>query len=239
LLAAEDARGTGPEGLGPLLASLDGGDSLLRRVAVRGLGRFQRPELGRLLLRSLGDHLPSVRAGQPSAIARRCGGAARRAGSGQHPAEHHGGRGAPWPARSPGSPTRWRTRWASRSVGCRSRQRRCPRGRGRDQARLARTDAGLVHGLYILARARKATGNLTTESIALLRRAAVEAPDTPVRRLALRTGVASADGLDSATAVRAVRDREPYVVLTAIDSLGSGCADPAPPSPRSGAWPPP
>src|SRR6476646_6192089 len=49
LLVAEDARGTGPDGLSPLVSALRGPDTLLRRLAVRGLGRAQRPELVRLL----------------------------------------------------------------------------------------------------------------------------------------------------------------------------------------------
>ena len=155
------------------------------------------------------------------------------------------------------------------------------------RSRLAtQTTRGVVHGLYTLARARRATGNLEPASLTLLRSAAVTSPDTVVRRLALLT-LAAADGLDSATAVRTfpdkddetrrmtlrgsgalsaqlrasvlrralsdpssivrteavaaarmgdnppdcmpiltlTRDVELYVVLTAIDSLGSGCAD--------------
>src|SRR6478672_5814761 len=49
LLVAEDARGTGHDGLAPLLETLQGTDTLLRRLSVRGLGRLQRPELGRML----------------------------------------------------------------------------------------------------------------------------------------------------------------------------------------------
>jgi len=66
---------------------------------------------------------------------------------------------------------------------------------------------GLVHGLYTLARARKATGDLASETVPLLRRMAVESSDTMVRRLALRT-LATSAGLDSATAVRAIADRD-------------------------------
>ena len=69
LLVAEDARGTGAEGLDPLLTALAGGDTLLRRLAVRGLGRFQRPELGRRLLPSLADPVPAVRAEAANAVA--------------------------------------------------------------------------------------------------------------------------------------------------------------------------
>ena len=69
LLVAEDARGTGADGLAPLLDALRGSDSLLRRVAVRGLGRFQRPELGRRLLPLLRDSVPAVRAEAANALA--------------------------------------------------------------------------------------------------------------------------------------------------------------------------
>src|SRR5262249_155721 len=53
----------------------------------------------------------------------------------------------------------------------------------------------------------KATGNLGDESMALLRTVALASPDTLVRRLALRS-LAAAGGLDSATAARAIRDRD-------------------------------
>src|SRR3954471_18677715 len=69
LLSSEDARGKGGDSLAPLLSSLTGTDTLLRRVAIRGLGRLQRPELGRLLLPFLADSLPPVRAEAANAIA--------------------------------------------------------------------------------------------------------------------------------------------------------------------------
>jgi hypothetical protein len=69
LLGAEDARGTGRDGLEPLVGALTSADTLLRRVAVRGLGRFQRPELGRQLLTYLADPAPSVRAEAANAVA--------------------------------------------------------------------------------------------------------------------------------------------------------------------------
>jgi hypothetical protein len=69
LLVAEDARGTGRNGIAPLLEALGGGDTLLRRLAVRGLGRLQRPELGRVLLPLLTDSVPAVRGEAANAIA--------------------------------------------------------------------------------------------------------------------------------------------------------------------------
>ena len=289
LLVAEDARGTGPEGLGPLLTALGGSDTLLRRLAVRGLGRLQRPELGRRLLPHLADPDPSVRAEAANAVAqslrrvRRDSTLADRtqltvreaaAALARALATERDARVVDALAQSLGRlplPDSAAARAAETSLRSRLSRRQTP---------------GLVHGLYTLARARRATGNLAPESTALLRRTAVASPDTMVRRLALRT-LAAAGALDSATAVRAARDRddearrmnlrgsgglsarlratlvrraladpstivrveaiaaarlgdglpdcapilaatrdpEPYVVLTAIDSLGSGCAD--------------
>ena len=71
----------------------------------------------------------------------------------------------------------------------------------------AQRTPGLAHGLYTLARARRATGTLDSATVALLRASAVASPDTTVRRLSLLT-LAAAGGLDSATAVRAARDRD-------------------------------
>ncbi|HEY9441763.1 MAG TPA: HEAT repeat domain-containing protein, partial [Gemmatimonadales bacterium] len=69
VLTAEDARGTGPDGLTPLLDARSSPDTLLRRIAVRGLGRMQRPALGRLLVPLLRDSVPAVRAEAATAIA--------------------------------------------------------------------------------------------------------------------------------------------------------------------------
>jgi cyclophilin family peptidyl-prolyl cis-trans isomerase/HEAT repeat protein len=211
LLAAEDSRGTGPEGLTPLLDAASSPDTLLRRVAVRGLGRMQRPALGKLLVPLLHDPVSAVRAEAANAIAqsmRRVG----RAGSAEADsagfpvraaagaltgalAEEADGAVVNALAQSLGRlplPDSGAARAAERAI----------------RARLATaTGPGLVHGLYTLARARKATGDLAPETVALLRRTALASPDTMVRRLALRTLAATA-GLDSATAVRAIADRD-------------------------------
>ena len=291
LLVAEDARGTGRDGLEPLLAAFAGQDTLMRRLAIRGLGRLQRPELGLRLLPSLADPDPSVRVEAANAVAQSVRGVRRDAAAGDR--------------------TRLTTPAAAAALAGRLSTETDPRvldALGQSLGRLplpdtaaartaeaairarfaARSTAGLAHGLYTLARARRLTGNLTPASIDLLRRASIASPDTVVRRLALLT-LAAAGGLDSATAVlaardrddqvrrmvlrgsgplseglraslvrraltdpstivrveavaaarlgggppdcapilAATRDREPYVALTAIDSLGSGCADPA------------
>ncbi|HET7426650.1 MAG TPA: HEAT repeat domain-containing protein, partial [Gemmatimonadales bacterium] len=289
LLVAEDARGTGAEGLQPLTAALSGSDTLMRRLAVRGLGRLQRPELGKQLLPLLADAVPAVRVEAANAIAQ----SLRRTKRSE----------------PDGSDNAIGTREAAAAlIGALGREAdpRVVDALGQSLGRLplpdtaaARTaeDAirarfstsqspGLAHGLYTLARARRATGTLTPATIELLRRSALRSSDTVVRRLSLLT-LAAAGGLDSVTALRAfrdrdaesrrmtlrgagalsaslraalvrqgmrdpdrivrtevaatarlgegvpdcrpilalTRDREPYVALTAIDSLGSGCAD--------------
>jgi cyclophilin family peptidyl-prolyl cis-trans isomerase/drug/metabolite transporter (DMT)-like permease/HEAT repeat protein len=291
LLAAEDARATGPKGLAPLLDARTGQDTLLRRLAVRGLGRLQRPELGRLLLTSLRDPVPAVRAEAANAIAQSMRRIRRdttyadtqfsvrqaAAGLTQALVAEQDARVVDALGESLGRlpfPDSAAARAAEAAI----------------RAGLARQNTpGLVHGLYTLARARRATGNLIPSSIAALRTAAVGSRDTAVRRLALLT-LAVADGLDSITAERvsgdrdpedrqamlrgmgalspayraalvrraladtsrivrieaiiatrrgnprpdcapivaATRDRDAYVALTAIDSVGGGCADPSP-----------
>lgn len=289
LLVAEDARGTGPDGIAPLLEARAGADSLLRRVAIRGLGRFQRPELGRLLLSSLDDSLPSIRAEAANAITQ----SLRRVKRGTTSSDttqltvHEAAAALTRRLSSEQDPEVVDALAQSLGRLALPDSAAAREAEGAIRARLAAgASPGLVHGLYTLARVRKATGNLTPESIAALRRSAVTSPDTVVRRLALLT-LAASGGLDSATAARAardrddevrrmmlrgagalsagyraalvrqafadrstivrveaiaaarlgdsppncvpilnaIRDRDPYVALTAIDSIGNGCAD--------------
>ena len=291
LLVAEDARGTGRDGLEPLLSALTGSDTLLRRLAVRGLGRMQRPELGRRLLPLLADSVPTVRAEAANAIAqsmRRVPRDTTRADAGQF-ATSEAASALERALVLADETDAGVVDALAQSLG-RLPLRDSAAARAAEaviRARFAaRQTAGTAHGLYTLARARRATGNLEPASVALLRRAAVTSPDTVVRRLALRT-LAAAGGLDSATAIRAsrdpddevrrmtlsgsgtlspglrarlvrraladsstivrvgavaaarlgagppdcapilaaTRDRDPYVALVAIDSLGGGCAD--------------
>ena len=289
LLVAEDARGSGQDGVEPMLAALAGTDTTLRRVAVRGLGRLQRPGLGRLLVPLLDDPLPSVRAEAANAIAQSISGV-RRGATTADTAKLTVAAAAAALTHALGVET---SPWVAGVIGQSLGRLPLPdsaaarAAEGAIRARVAKgATPGLVHGLYTLARARRATGNLEPVSVTLLRRAALVEPDTFVRRLSL-LALATAGGLDSATAVRAARDpddesrrmvlrgsgalspalraslvrraltdsstivrteavvaarlgvgppdcgpilsatgdRDPYVALTAIDSLGSGCAD--------------
>jgi cyclophilin family peptidyl-prolyl cis-trans isomerase/HEAT repeat protein len=208
LLLAEDARGTGRDGIEPLLGALDGPDSLLRRLGIRGLGRFQRPALGKRLLPALSDRLPSVRAEAANAVAqsvrriRRSETAIDSSGFGTLDAARAlsgalSGEADPAVAdalaQSLGRlplPDSAAARVAEQAIRRRLERQATP---------------GVVHGLYTIARARKLTGTITPPTVTLLRRTAVSAGDTVVRRLALLT-LAAAGGLDSATAVRTARD---------------------------------
>src|SRR5262245_14904045 len=189
LLAAEDARGTGPDGLAPLLDARSSPDTLLRRLAVRGLGRMQRPALGRMLVPLLRDSVPAVRAEAATAIAQSLR-RVPRSGSAE--------------ADSAGFPTKEAARVLTEALAAESDpdvRDALAQSLGRlalpDSASARAAEAairsalerhqgpGVVHGLYTLARVRKATGNLGDESVALLRTAALASPDTLVRRLAL------------------------------------------------------
>ena len=132
LLTAEDARGTGPDGLTPLLDARSSPDTLLRRIAVRGLGRMQRPALGRLLAPLLRDSVPAVRAEAATAIAQSMR-RVPRTGSAEADSAgvHHQGRGAR-PDRSAGRgvrPGRARRPGAVAGPARAARQRGGARGR--------------------------------------------------------------------------------------------------------------
>ena len=210
LLVAEDARGTGAEGVEPLLQALSGPDTLLRRLAIRGLGRFQRPELGERLVPFLSDPLPSLRGEAANAVAQSVRRITRkeaavegrefatldaaRALSGALATEQDA-RVADALAQSLGRlllPDSAAARVAEEAIRRRLERQATP---------------GVVHGLYTLARAKRLTGSLTQPSVVLLRRTATTTRDTVVRRLALLT-LAAASGLDSATAVRTIRDAD-------------------------------
>jgi cyclophilin family peptidyl-prolyl cis-trans isomerase/HEAT repeat protein len=210
VLTAEDARGSGPDGLAPLLAALGGRDPLLRRVAIRGLGRLQRPELGRTLLPSLSDSLPLLRAEAANAIAQSMRGVQRRDTTSDSTR-------LSLPQAQAALTHALATESDSAVVDALAQSLgRLPlsdsaaarQAEVAIRSRLAtRITPGMVHGLYTLARARRGTGNLEPASLAQLRSAAVTSPDTVVRRLALLT-LAAADGLDSPTAMHAARDQD-------------------------------
>jgi hypothetical protein len=78
ILIAEDARGTGLDGIAPLLDGLKSSDTMLRRVAIRGRGRLQRPALARQFADKLSDPVAAIRAEAANAIAQSVSHANRR-----------------------------------------------------------------------------------------------------------------------------------------------------------------
>jgi hypothetical protein len=75
IIDAEDARPTDGSALESLLAATDLDDPLLRRVAVRALGRLENPALSDAIAGFLADPQPEVRAAAVSALARSVRGA--------------------------------------------------------------------------------------------------------------------------------------------------------------------
>jgi cyclophilin family peptidyl-prolyl cis-trans isomerase/HEAT repeat protein len=69
IIAAEDARGTGPDGLEPILAALGHPRAEPQRLAVRALGRLERPDLLPEIVPLLSAESPLVRAEAANALA--------------------------------------------------------------------------------------------------------------------------------------------------------------------------
>ena len=68
ILRAEDARADTAEELAPIVRGLTDSSSEIRRVAVRALGRMERPELVPQILPLLSDGAPTVRAEAANAL---------------------------------------------------------------------------------------------------------------------------------------------------------------------------
>ncbi len=68
ILDAEDARGSGPAGLGPLLEGLGSQDPQVQAVAVRAIGRFEDPEQIGSITPLLSSTHPEVRAEAVNAL---------------------------------------------------------------------------------------------------------------------------------------------------------------------------
>ncbi len=242
LLVAEDARGTGRDGMAPLLEGLVSRDTLLRRIAARGAGRLQRPELGERLVALLADPVAAVRREAANGIAQSLKRVPRRPLA--------------------GDTTRISVRGAREALGAALVSEldpsvveviaasigRLPYGdsseaRAAEAAILARSDGRptrlMMQGLFRLAQARRAVGPLSPAGIATVRRAATESPDPAVRRLAVLTLNLTA-GLDSAVVATALTDGDEQVRRLALAGIASlpvplraaaiqrGAADPSP-----------
>jgi cyclophilin family peptidyl-prolyl cis-trans isomerase/HEAT repeat protein len=223
LLVAEDARGTGPDSLQPLLRGLESQDTLLVRVAARGLGRLQRADAGARLLPLLTNPLPAIRAEAAIAIAQSLRGMPRGAAQAQ--------------------PSDLSVAQVLSALTALIRQERndsvagviaeaigrlqlvdSVQGRAAEQAIIDRAgrqvNYGMAHGLFWLALARRFSGGLSAPSIALLNAAALSSADTGTRRMAVLT-LARAGALDSVTTLATYRDADAQVRRLALGGAGT------------------
>jgi cyclophilin family peptidyl-prolyl cis-trans isomerase/HEAT repeat protein len=220
LLTSEDARGTGPDGMAPLLDGLRSDDSLMRRVAARAVGRLQKPELAPMLTPLLGDPVPAVRAEAASAIAQALWRARRAIAGGDSSQLIVRAVQQPLFSALAAEPDDAAAATIAEAAG-RLHYADSNAARRAERSILVRTAAnpsfGAVAGLYWLALARRATGPLGAEAIAVLRQAARMAPDTLLRRVAI-LALATNASLDSATIRVAFADPDAQVRRRALMS---------------------
>ncbi len=213
LLVAEDARGTGADGIAPMVEGLASRDPLMRRVAVRGVGRLQRPDVGLRLLPLLSDASADIRAEAANGIAQ----SLRRARRG--------------PAAD--DPSQLTVTSAQRALSDALGREKDPRTAGiiaRSLGRLVLPDStaareaeraivakgqwqpsyDLMHGLFRIAQSRRFTGNPSQAAVDLMRRTATTSADAPTRRLAI-LALRTAAALDGPTVLAAARDRDAQV----------------------------
>ena len=239
MLIAEDARGTGTTGIGPLLAGTRSTDISLRRVAIRALGRLQRPALVAELLPSLGDPVPSLRAEAANALAQ----------SMQSLPHLDSGRDSSSAGRTeflrvqsalveqlqrePNSSVRGVLRRSlgrlpyTDSASARAAERvivETLTASGAAADGFSRQPAGAAYdaaeGLYALARNRGTSGNLSPDALALLRAAVRFPADARVRRLGL-LALGAAGSLDSQTVAAASHDTDAQVRRLSLAGVGA------------------
>jgi cyclophilin family peptidyl-prolyl cis-trans isomerase len=211
LLAAEDARGTGVDGITPLTAELHGTDPLLRRVAVRGLGRLQRLDVITLIEGTLPDPVPAVRAEAANAVAQSVS------------------RVRPIPTDSGQADVRSAAKALTGALAAERNDSvagavaealgRLPFADSADvhsaeRAILDRARTGITfdvaRGLYRLAFSRRITGGLSPRAVALLRDATQPPRDALTRRMAV-LALVQQGALDSLTLIAAAGDPDEQV----------------------------
>lgn len=223
LLVAEDARGLGAAGVDPLRGGLRSGDSLLRRIAARGIGRLQRPDLARELVPLLGDPVAAVRREAANGIAQ----SLKRVRRGPMAADT-----------TDISVARAREVLAAAlaterdpsvidalvgSIG------RLPIGdttgaRAAEAAIVARSAGGatrlMLQGYFRMAQARRVTGGLTERGVAVVRSAAMSNTDPAARRLAVLTLNVNGS-LDAEAVRRAAGDADEQVRRLALAGIAA------------------
>ena len=225
LLVAEDARGTGADGLTPLLKGLRSSDTMLRRVAVRGLGRMQRPDVGRQLEAMLADKVPAIRAEAANAIAQSLAPVKRRAAD-------PGQADVIWAATTLTTALdiehdRTTGEAIAAALG------RLPFGdsvsAGPAQSAIlhhagGRPGFGSVHGLYWIAQNGTTTGGLSPNAVMLLKSVASGQADAATHRVAV-LALGLVRGLDSATVAAVMKDPDEQVrrlALAGVATLSTG-----------------
>lgn len=210
LLAAEDARARTPEQLQVLLGGVTDPDTLLQRVAVRGLGRLERPDLLPAMAPALAARAASVRMEAANAVAQ----AAYREGTARAwellrdrlPIERDAAvRGALLAAAG---------HLAHEVDGVVALEPVLVSGLAAPQAAVRE---GAARGLYDLWR-RQNRGRATSDERVTAVREAVRAEQVPfVRRVAFQALVTTGR-LDSVTALVAARDGDPQFRLLAAQA---------------------
>ena len=222
LLVAEDARGKGVDGIAPLLQGLESGDTLVKRIAVRGLGRLQRADLATALLPLLAHPVPAIRAEASIAVAQSLRGMPRGAPSGTPSELTVASAHSALLAAIKQEPDDSVAGVIAEAIG-RLQMVDSIQGRAAELAIIGRAGTrlnyGMAHGLFWLALARRFSGGLTDPSFPLLRDAALRAEDVNTRRMAVLT-LGRAGALDSATTLAAFRDRDAQVRRLALAGAG-------------------
>jgi cyclophilin family peptidyl-prolyl cis-trans isomerase len=222
VLRAEDARASGSEGVIPLLEGLRSTDPIVRRVAIRAVGRLQRPQFVETLAFVLNDAVPRVRSAAANAIAQSVASVPKN-GRGLDSARSavRGARElllarlavegdamvAGVIARSVGRlPYMEAAQLAAEETGILGAMRRLG-------GRSALPDSAMfdmLHGLNDVAKARRARNEPSPEITDRLRWAVASSRDVRVRRLAM-TALVPAGGVDTLTLSIARRDADPDV----------------------------
>jgi cyclophilin family peptidyl-prolyl cis-trans isomerase/HEAT repeat protein len=209
LLVTEDARGTGFDGVTPLVEGFQSTDSMLRRVAIRGMGRLQRPGFAHQVAGALTDSVAAVRAEAGNALAQSVSRVARRAtDSGQVEVRWVADRVSHALDTEPDKTVRDAL---AEALG------RLPFGDTATAQAAERTilaygggGFGAVHGLYWIAANRGTTGGLTMAAVRVLQSASRPPSDAVVRRVAVLT-LGTAGALDSAVSFAAINDPDEQV----------------------------
>lgn len=207
LVAAEDARARTPEQLATLLEGAGSPDTLLRRIAVRALGRLERADLIHAIAPHLAAGPASVRLEAANAMAQ----AAYRGGADTAWRHLRGRLGVERVTQVRGALLASAGRLALDVDAVMELEPLLVRGTGSGSAA---ERAGAVRGLYDLWR-RQNRGRAAPEgAVGAVRRLVLGDADPATRRVAL-LALGVTGRLDSTTVVTAARDADPQVRLFA------------------------